>query len=480
MFGLKENLQGITEKKDENFSEWYNQVILKAEMADYAPIRGFMVIRPNAFSLWEAIQEHFNKVIKKHGVSNAYFPLLIPESFFKKEAEHAEGFAPELAWIDQSDKDTDERVAIRPTSETIIYDSYARWIRSWRDLPLRINQWCNVLRWEVKQTKLFLRTREFLWQEGHCVYETKEECDKETRMFLDEYQKMCKELLAIPTIAGKKTDAEKFAGAFYTLTIESMMPDGKALQMGTSHNLGQGFAKGFGIEFLDRKENKAFPWQSSWGFSTRLLGALVMVHGDNKGLVLPPKIAPRKAVVVPILFKDTREKVLAKAKDITKKLSKFNAFLDDRDEYSPGWKFNEWELKGIPLRIEIGPKDLEKKQAVLVRRDNGEKVFAKLDSIDKTVAELLDDIQKSLYNRANKFLESTIVEAKDWKDFEKGVKSGKLVLAPFCCTVDCEENIKDDTTATSRCIPFDGKKADGKCVKCGEKAKKMVYFAKAY
>ena len=475
-----EKEQGITEKKAGNFSEWYNQVVLKAELADYGPVRGFMIIRPNAYRVWEAIQQYFNKAIEALGVSNAYFPLLIPESFFKKEAEHAEGFAPELAWIEQEGKDVDERVAIRPTSETIIYDSYAKWIRSWRDLPLRLNQWCNVLRWEVKQTKLFLRTREFLWQEGHCVYETKEECDKEVKIFLEEYQKLCHELLAIPTIAGKKTDPEKFAGALYTLTIEALMPDGKALQMGTSHNLGQDFAKGFGISFVDKEEKKALPWQSSWGFSTRLIGALIMVHGDDKGLVLPPKVAHNKIAVVPIVFKGDKEHVLAKAKEIAKSLNQFNPIFDDRDNYSPGWKFNEWELKGIPLRLEIGPKDLKAKHVVLVRRDTGKKEFVKFAALKKRIPTLLDEIQSDLFTSAKKFLDSSIVRAKTWVEFEKGVKGGKMVLAPFCGREACEEEIKDKTTATSRCIPFDQKKVDGKCIKCGSKAENMVYFAKAY
>ncbi len=477
---MQEKEQGITEKKSENFSEWYNQVILKAELADYAPVRGFMVIRPNAFALWEGIQAHFNQVIKGHGVRNAYFPLLIPESFFKKEAEHAEGFAPELAWVDGENKDSDERVAIRPTSETIIYDSYSKWIRSWRDLPLRINQWCNVLRWEVKQTKLFLRTREFLWQEGHCVYATKDECDTETRLFIDEYQKMCEELLAIPVILGKKTDAEKFAGAFYTFTIEALMPDGKALQMGTSHNLGQGFAKAFGINFLDRNEKEQLPWQSSWGFSTRLIGAVVMVHSDDKGLVLPPRLAPNKVVIVPILFKDSKEKVLKKAREIAGKLKKFGAIFDERDSYSPGWKFNEWELKGIPIRIEFGPKDMEKGSAVLVRRDTGEKEVVKLDKIDKRVAELLEEIHNGLLAKATKFLESNTIKAKDWSEFQKAIEARKMVLVPFCCSEACEEDIKDETTASSRCIPFGQKPVKAKCVKCGKPADKLVYFAKAY
>ncbi|MBU1252707.1 MAG: proline--tRNA ligase, partial [Nanoarchaeota archaeon] len=292
--------KGLTVKKSENFSEWYNQVVQKAELADYSDVKGFMVIRPNAYSIWEIITEYFNKRIKALGVRNAYFPLLIPESFFKKEAEHAKGFQPEVAWVSNRE---DERLAIRPTSETIMYDSYSKWIRSWRDLPLRINQWCNVVRWETKATRLFLRTREFLWQEGHCVYETEKECEEETKIYLKEYEKLCRDILAMPVLAGKKTEKEKFSGAKYTLSIEGIMPDGKALQMGTSHNLGQGFAKSFGISFLDKNEKRNIPWQNSWGVSTRLIGALTMVHGDDKGLVLPPKLAYNKVVIIPLLFK---------------------------------------------------------------------------------------------------------------------------------------------------------------------------------
>ena len=474
----EEQTLGLTVKKNEDFSEWYNQVVLKAELADYGPIKGFMVIRPNGYSLWEGIQSYFNKVLDKHKVSNAYFPLLIPESFFKKEAEHAKGFEPELAWIEK--KEGEDRVAIRPTSETIMYDSYAKWVRSWRDLPLRINQWCNVLRWEVKQTKLFLRTREFLWQEGHCVYATKEETDKEVRLFLNEYKKMSEELLAIPVIAGIKTDLEKFAGALYTTTIEALMPDGKALQLGTSHNLGQGFAKGFGLKYLSEKGKEEFPWQTSWGFSTRLIGALVMVHGDDKGLVLPPRIAKMKGVIVPIVFEKTKEKVMKKAKELEKELKSLNVFLDDRDNYSAGWKFSDWELKGIPIRIEIGPKDIEKKQVVLVRRDNGKKEFVKEKNLKKRIGEILEEMHKDMFKKAEKFLNDNIVEAKNYDEFKKHIKDRKLVYAYFCGEPEEEEKIKEETGATSRCIPFDEKEKESKCIFSGKPAKQRVLFAKAY
>lgn len=471
--------EGLTVKKDENFSDWYTELIQKAELADYSSIKGFMVIRPNAYILWEQIQKYFNEVMKKHGVKNAYFPLLIPESFFKKEAKHAEGFAPELAWIQQNDK-SEERLAIRPTSETIIYDSYSKWIRSWRDLPLRINQWCNILRWEVKQTKPFLRTREFLWQEGHCVYATKEECDKEVRLFLEEYKKMSEELLAIPVITGTKTESEKFAGAYYTTTIEALMPDGKALQMGTSHNLGQGFAKSFGIKFKDENEKDKLPWQSSWGFSTRLIGAVIMVHGDDKGLILPPRLAYNKAVIVPILFKGSEEKVNKKTQELSKKLSELNVFIDDRKEYSPGWKFNEWELKGIPLRIEIGPKDLEKKQVIVVRRDTNEKIIVKETELKKKVLEILESIHKNLFEKAKKFLEKNIAEVKNYSEFKKAISEGKIVKVYLNSDPKLEEKIKDETGATSRCVPFDQKEKSEKCIFTGKPVTKYTLFSRNY
>ncbi len=476
----KEKRLGITVKKEQDFSEWYNQVVLKAELADYAPIRGFMVIRPAAYQIWEKIQEQFNAAIAKQGVRNAYFPLLIPKSFFEKEAEHAAGFEPELAWIEPGKEDAEERVAIRPTSETIMYDSYAKWIRSWRDLPFRLNQWCNVLRWEVKQCKLFLRTREFLWQEGHCVYATEQECEKEALLYLDEYKKVCEQLLAIPVIAGEKTAAERFAGAKRTFTIEALMPDGKALQMGTSHNLGQGFAKVFGITYLDEKGQKQVPWQNSWGFSTRLIGALVMVHADNKGLVLPPAVAANKVAIVPIFFEKTIGKVAAKAKELAGKLSKFNPILDDRQEYSAGWKFNEWELRGIPVRVEVGPKDIEKKQVVLVRRDNGKKEIVKEKDAVKKIDSMLKEIQENLFNNAKKFLAANTVEAKNWAEAKKALSERKMISAFFCNNPECEQSIKEETTATARCIPFGQKKARGKCVKCGKETEIKAYFAKGY
>jgi len=468
---------GITVKKSEDFSEWYTQVVQKAELADYSSVKGCMIIKPNAYSIWENIQEYLNKKLKKLDVKNAYFPLFIPESFFKKEAEHAEGFKPEVAWISNSEEG--ERLAIRPTSETVIYDSYSRWIQSYRDLPLKLNQWCNVVRWETKATRLFLRTREFLWQEGHCVYETIEECDKETLMYLEEYRKLCEEFLAIPVLIGRKSEREKFAGALYTTSIEGFMPDGRGLQMGTSHNLGQNFAKAFGIKYLGKDEKEHLPWQNSWGVSTRLIGALVMMHGDDKGMVIPPKIASTKIVIVPIGFEKS-EKIVKKAKEIKKDLESFGVILDDRKEYTPGWKFNEWELKGVPLRIEIGPKDLDKNQVVFVRRDNGKKKEVKFTNLKREVEEILDGIQKNLFEKAKEFLKLNTVKVKDKTEFERAIKNKKLIEANWCNSGECEGLIKDKLGVKSLNIPFEQPKINGKCAYCGKEAKLICRFAKSY
>lgn len=471
---------GITVKKSEDFSEWYTQVVQKSGLADYSSVKGCMIIRPHAYSIWENIQDYFNKRIKKLKVKNAYFPLFVPESFFKRESEHAKGFAPEVAWI--ANKEEGERLAIRPTSETVIYDSYSRWIRSWKDLPLRINQWCNIVRFETKATRLFLRTREFLWQEGHCVYGTKEECDKETLIFLKEYKKLCEEILAIPVIMGRKTEKEKFAGALYTLSIETIMPDGRALQMGTSHNLGQGFAKSFNINFLDKEGKSQLPWQNSWGISTRLIGALVMIHGDDKGLIIPPNIASTKVVIVPILFDESKKKVLKKSKEIKNKLKKFNPELDDREDYSPGWKYNEWELKGIPIRIEIGPRELEKNQVIIVRRDTGDKKQVKISNISKEVEKTLEEIQENLFKRARKNLENRTVEVNNWSEFKKAIKERKLIRVPFCNKIEAEESIRKKIDGIKSInIPLDQpKQIKEKCIESQEKAEVMCYFAKSY
>jgi prolyl-tRNA synthetase len=473
---------GITIKKEEDSAEWYQQVCLKGDLAEYAPVKGCYIIKPYGYKIWENIQENFNKELKRMGISNAYFPLFIPESFFQREAQHAEGFSPEVAWIANREEDS-ERLAVRPTSETIMCDSFAKWIRSWRDLPLRLNQWCNVVRWETKATKLFLRSREFLWQEGHCVYETESDCDRETIVMLEKYKELAEELLAIPVVYGKKTEKEKFAGAKYTTTIEGFMPDGKALQMGTSHNLGQGFMKAFNVSYLGKDGEAHIPWHSSWGFSTRLIGSIVLVHSDNKGLVLPPKIAPNKVVIVPILFDETRAKVLSRCDEVREALKDHDPILDEREEYTPGWKFNNWELKGVPIRIEIGPKDLETHECVLVRRDNGEKQFIKISDIKEVVAEELEEMQQALFIKAKKHLSDSIVVATNWAQFTNAVKERKLILAAHCGEADCEDMIKDQTGGvSSRCIPFDDEKLkrEKECVHCGKPSKYSVYFSKSY
>ena len=475
---VKETQEAITVKKSEDFSEWYQQVVQKAELADYSTVKGCMIIRPNAYYIWQQIQDYFNKRLKSLKVKNAYFPLFIPEKFFQKEAEHAQGFKPEVAWIANTEEG--DRLAIRPTSETVIYDSYSKWIRSHKDLPLRINQWANIVRWETKATRLFIRTREFLWQEGHCVYETEKECDKETLNYLEEYEKLCKDLLALPVITGRKSEKEKFAGAHYTLSIESIMPDGKALQMGTSHNLGQGFARSFKINFLGKDGKEHMPWQNSWGISTRLIGALAMTHGDDKGLILPPKIAMNKVVLVPILFRDSQEKVMKKAKELEKKLKKYDILLDDREGYSVGWKFNEWELKGVPIRLELGPKDLEKKQVVLVRRDTNQKSSVSFTQLDKVIKQTLEDIHNNLYNKAKKELESKIVSIDNLADFKKAIKGNKLVKIAWCGSRDSEEEIKEKVESVKSInMPFSQSSKKGKCFHCSKESS-YWYFAKSY
>ena len=469
--------------KKSDLAEWYPEIVREAGLADYSLISGCMVIKPYGYAIWEKIQAWLDKEFKKTGHKNAYFPMFIPESLLKKEAEHFQGFVPEVAWIEQKEeeKKSGERYALRPTSETIICESFSKWVRSWRDLPLLINQWCNIVRWETKVTRLFLRTREFLWQEGHTVHATKEDADKEVYQMLEIYRRLSEDILAVPVLTGNKSEQEKFAGAIFTTAIEGLMPDGKALQMGTSHNLGQHFTKAYNIKFLDKDEKEKFAWTTSWGVSTRLLGAIVMAHGDDKGLVLPPKIAPIQVVIVPIIFEDTKEKVLKEAEKIKCALEKegLEVELDKRDEYTPGWKFNEWEMKGVPLRIEIGPKDLEKNQMVLARRDVKEKKIVKIEDVE-SVIKLLDDIQKNLLEKARNEMEANTIEVKTKDDFKKQIENKKMVFCLWCGGKDCEEKIKEETTADSRVFPFDQKKTKGKCVYCGQPAEEKAYFAKAY
>lgn len=477
--GKKEE-QGITVKKTENFSEWYTQVIQKAELIEYTSISGCMVLRPNAYAIWEAAKDFFDNGIKNMGVKNAYFPLFIPERLLNKEAEHVKGFSPEVAWVTHAGKTKlKERLAIRPTSETIMYEAYRKWIRSWKDLPLRLNQWCNIVRWEFKNPVPFLRTREFLWQEGHNVFATREESESDAYDILNLYQDLFEKIYAVPVLKGKKSDKEKFAGADYSVSVETLLPNGKAIQCATSHMLGQNFSKPFNITFLDEKEEKQYAWQNSWGFSTRSIGIMLAIHGDDRGLVLPPKVAPNKIVVVPIIFKKDKTRVLKSVTSVVSKLKKYDVILDDREGYSAGWKFHEWELKGIPVRIEIGPKDVVKKQVVLVRRDTNEKKIVKIASLVKTVDKILDEIQDNLYDKAKKFLNKSIVNVKNLTELKNVVNSKKIGKANWCGNLGCEENIKDKTSAKSLNSEFN-KKGKGTCFACSAKAKYITYFGKSY
>ena len=476
---------GITVKKNEDFSEWYVQVVQKAELADYAPVKGCMIIRPDAYAVWEKIQEILNKKIKATGVKNVYFPMFIPEAFLKKEAEHFAGFTPEVAWITMGgETPLEERLAVRPTSETIMYDTFNKWVRSWRDLPIKINQWCNIVRWETKATKLFLRTREFLWQEGHTAHPTSEEAEAEVMYALGEYKDIIENYLAIPVLIGTKSDSEKFAGALYTTALESIMPDGKALQMGTSHNLGQHFAKVFDIKFIGEDKQDHYVWQTSWGITTRLIGAMIMVHGDDKGLIMPPKVAPTQVVIVPIPFKGLEgEAIAAKTKEIETilKARGISVILDDRNEYTPGWKFHEWELKGIPIRIELGPRDLKQGQVVMVRRDTGQKTPVKEADIPATVDTLLQQIQDNLFTKAKAVLEEKTTSVQTYDEFKSVLcDKGGFVKAAWCGKADDEAKIKEETGATIRVRPFQKEEPTTNCVYCGQKANEVVYFARSY
>ncbi|GAQ26218.1 proline--tRNA ligase [Tepidanaerobacter syntrophicus] len=467
--------------KTEDFSQWYVDVILKTELADYSPVRGCMVIRPYGYALWENIQKLLDDRLKATGHKNAYFPLFIPESLLQKESEHVEGFAPEVAWVTHGgDEELAERLAVRPTSETIICNMYSKWIKSWRDLPVLINQWCNVVRWE-KSTKPFLRTAEFLWQEGHTAHRTDTEAEEETLRILDIYQDLVEKDLSLPVIKGVKSESEKFAGALKTYTIEALMGDGRALQAGTSHNLGQHFAKAYDITYLDTDGQLKYVWQTSWGVTTRLIGAIVMVHGDDRGLKLPPVIAPIQAILVPILGKQ-KETVLAKADEILAQLKDdIRIEIDSRDEYTPGWKFNEWEMRGVPVRIEIGPKDIQKHQVVLVRRDTGEKYFVDESELLPRLKELLDDIQNNMFLQAKKFMDDNIRETDNFEEFREIIEAKRgFIKSHWCGSPDCEKHIKEQTGATLRCIPFSEELNTGKCIICGKESNTTAYFAKSY
>jgi prolyl-tRNA synthetase len=472
-------------QKSEDFSKWYVEVVQKAELADYTPMKGMMVIRPHGYAVWENIQKGLDLRIKAAGHVNAYFPLFIPESFLKKEAEHVEGFSPEVAWVTIGGKEElEERLAVRPTSEAIIGHMYAKWIKSWRDLPLLINQWANIVRWE-KVTRPFLRTTEFLWQEGHTCHETAEEGEAETLRILTLYKEFCETELAIPVITGRKSLREKFAGAQMTYALEALMADGKALQMGTSHNLGQHFSKAFDIKFEDRNQTLQYVWQTSWGMTTRTVGALIMVHGDDSGLRFPPRIAPVQAMVVPISVGNWKETVLPVARAAVESLraAGVRAGIDAREEATPGWKFAEYEMRGVPLRIEIGPRDVKSGQAVLVRRDTRAKETVPLASLAGRVPRLLDEVQSELFDQARAFLQANIRDAKDYESFKSVLENQRGFVRAFWCGGEaCEEKIKNETMATIRVIPLDAEQAGAgePCVACGRKGQALAYFARAY
>ncbi len=467
-------------KKTDNFSQWYTDVIIKSELADYAPVKGCQVIRPYGFALWENIQSVLDKMIKNTGAENAYFPLLIPEKFLKKEKKHVEGFSPELAVVTiGGGKKLKEKLIVRPTSETIINNMFADWIDSWRDLPLLINQWCNVVRWEMR-SRLFLRTTEFLWQEGHTVHASHKEAIDTAEKMMENYIQLYRDYFAIAGYKGVKSDAEKFPGALTTYTYEMLMPDGKALQGCTSHDLGQNFAKAFDIKFSDRKGEKKVPWQTSWGLSTRSIGALIMSHGDNSGLVLPPKLAPIQVVVVPVLKKGKVDKKLSQKIDkIKSDLKGLRVKVDLRENYSLGWKYNYWEVKGVPLRIDIGEKELKEGKALLARRDTGEKRKVGFSSLPSQVKKILDSVQERLLEKSKKHLQENTRKASNYKEFKEIIKKEKgFIESLWCGDPKCEQKIKKETKATTR-LKLSGS-FKGKCVSCGKKASQKWLFAQAY
>ena len=472
---------GITSDKFKETSEWYEQVCLKSRVADFGDIKGTIVIRPRGYYMWEQVQKYFNdNILTKFNVDNCYFPLFIPKSFFKKEAEHAKGFAPELAWITTAtDTGEEEKAIIRPTSETIIVDSFRKWLRTYRDLPIKVNQWANVVRWEVSQTKLFLRGREFLWQEGHCIYKTREECEKDVIGILEAYEDLCKNVLAVPVIKGRKTPGDKFPGAVDTYCIEALMPDGKALQMGTSHYLGQGFMKVFGVKYMGEDEKEHEPHYNSWGVSTRLLGATIMTHSDNKGLILPPGLVKNKIVIVPALKKDNAERVLKYAEEVKKTLSKFNPSIDDREGYSMGFKINDAELVGTPMVIIVGDKEIDDKTVTVKIRDEDAKEVVKLKDLDPK--SIFAEMHERLYQKAKAFQDERVVEVSTFEELKKQGQAGNFVKAHYLPSdAESEESLKAEAGGVgARCIVTD-EKSKGKCIYTGKETDIVVYFARNY
>ena len=476
---------GITVKKNVDFSEWYSQVVLKTALADYAPVKGFIVLRPYGYAIWESIRDILDKRFKETGHQNGFLPVLIPESLLAKEEDHFAGFTPEVFWVTKAgNKELDEKLALRPTSETLAYSIFAKWITSYRNLPLKINFWNSALRAEIKSTKPFIRTSEFLWQEGHTVHATEQEAEQEVVSIVNIYKDLIENYLAVPVIAGYKTDREKFVGAKYTMTLEGLMPvEGKALQMGTSHHLGQNFSKPFGIKYLGKDTKEHFAWQTSWGVSWRLVGGLIMVHGDDRGLILPPQVAPIQVVIVPIHKDKNANLVKEKAREIEFELKNngIRAYLDDRDEYTSGWKFNEWEMKGVPLRINIGPRDIEEGQVEFVRRDTKEKRPAERGKLVHIATSILAQIQGSLLAKAREFLEENTFKPADFESFKSIIQTkGGFLLAGWCGQEQCESKIKEETGADIRVIPFNQNQKPATCIYCGQESKKSAIYARAY
>ena len=464
---------------EKDFPQWYTDVVKKAELTDYSSVKGCMIIKPYGYAIWERIQRTLDDKFKETGHENVYMPMFIPESLLQKEKDHVEGFAPEVAWVTQGgNNELQERLCVRPTSETLFCDHYKNIIHSYRDLPKLYNQWCSVVRWE-KTTRPFLRTMEFLWQEGHTAHATAEESEAETIKMLNIYADFLRDTLAIPVIKGEKTEKERFAGAKSTYTIESLMHDGKALQSGTSHNFGDGFAKAFGIQYTDKDNQLQYVHQTSWGMTTRIIGAMIMVHGDNSGLVLPTRIAPTQVMIIPVQIQ--KDGVVEKAQELKERLEKVARVKIDLSDKTPGWKFSEYEMKGVPIRLEVGPKDIEKNQVVLARRDTSEKIFVSMDELEEKVTALLDEIHENMLAKAEKNLKEKTYEAHNLDEFVETINTKPgFVKAMWCGDRACEDKIKELTTATSRCIPFEQEEIADTCVCCGKKAKKLVYWGKAY
>jgi len=475
---------GITVKKSVDFSDWYTQCVIKSGIADYSPGKGFIILRPYGYAIWENIKEILDYQFKKTGHKNGFLPVLIPESLLTVEKNHFEGFMPEVYWVTKSgNNDLGEKLAVRPTSETLAYSMFSKWISSYRDLPLKLNFWNSALRAEIKSTKPLIRNSEFLWQEGHTAHSNEKEASDEVRMILDLYKMLIEEYLAIPTVSGLKTDKEKFVGANYTTCLESLMPDGKALQMATSHNLAQNFSKPFEIKFLDKDTAEHLVWQTSWGISWRVIGALIMVHGDDKGLILPPKISPTQVIIVPIYKDESKEIVKQKAYELENKLkdSNIRAYTDDRDEYTSGWKFNEWEMKGVPLRVNIGIRDIREEQVELIRRDTRERFYVKEKDLVNETLSILENIQSNMYHLAKNYLVTNTRNATRLDELLSMLdSSGGFVACSWCGKRECEDLVKEKTTADIRIIPFNTKKNISSCIACGKEGTTEVYFGRAY